>query len=119
MVRSVAHAAVLACALLISGVALVAQTPPADPDAAPTLAEPVELRRQNVVLRANLLQAQIELMRLTIEREQAAVADALAAVRAEVEEAAPGWTLAPDGTLARKDDTPKAEPQADVPPDGQ
>lgn len=96
----------LLSALLTATVAS-AQAPTAQPitparDVAPTapkLSEPLELKRQNVVLRHNLLQSRIEALKLSIEKEERELSASSLALKDEIEKAHPGWTLGSSGQI--------------------
>ncbi len=106
------RAAILCAVLAVSSVH--AQTPitptptaPTAPDVpkAPALSEVLELKRQNLVLRVNLLQSQREAIQLQMQRESQAIDTAYATLRTEVEAAHAGWTIGDDGAV-----TPKPPP---------
>ncbi len=120
--KSLLLAALLVCT---PGVAIAQQTAPTTPAAAttevkaPELSETLELKRQNLVLRSNLLNTQIENARAQADRENAAIGAALTTLRADVEKAYPGWTIGDSGAVTQKAEadtkTPNAKPSITKP----
>lgn len=117
----------LLAAILIYSAAALAQTPVIPPDQQPlpamrvvqppALSETLELKRQNLVLRANLLAVQVENARQAAEREGMAISTDIKALRAIVEQTHPGWTLGDDGQVSALKPTvePAVEPSAAPP----
>ncbi len=102
--------ALLTAVLLVAPMQAQAPTAPppqTQPTPAPALDEATELKRQNLVLRSNLLQAQLEALRMRLERENADIVAAMTSLRATVENAHPGWTLNEQGAMAAKATTEK------------